>query len=165
MRFFGFALLASATILGACGGGEKAATSDTSTGATTPTVSPTTTPTGSGTKAPITGQTHEVKMVQTATGYEYQPKDITINQGDGIRWVLVSGPPHNVAFDPAVIPEAVRPQLMANMDEGSADLASPIMVTTGDTFTISFGNIPPGTYPYICTPHLAMGMTGTITVR
>jgi plastocyanin len=33
------------------------------------------------------------------------------------------------------------------------------------TYTISFANVPAGSYPFFCTPHLAMGMTGTITVK
>jgi len=31
--------------------------------------------------------------------------------------------------------------------------------------TISLGGIKPGTYPFHCTPHLAMGMKGTLTVQ
>jgi len=34
-----------------------------------------------------------------------------------------------------------------------------------DTYTISFGNVQPGAYLFYCTPHLAMGMKGTIFVE
>jgi plastocyanin len=30
---------------------------------------------------------------------------------------------------------------------------------------LSFAGIKPGKYPYHCTPHLAMGMKGEITVE
>jgi plastocyanin len=105
-------------------------------------------------------------MVQTANGaMEFQPKDITIGPGDAIKWVVVSGPPHNVAFNPDEVVAAARAQLQANMDNPPAELNSPMLLNIGDEFTMSFANVPSGTYSYICTPHLAMGMTGTITIR
>jgi plastocyanin len=163
MRFYGFVLLASATILGACGGGDKLPSGDTAT--QTPTPTPTPTPAGAVAKAPATGKTVEVKMVQTAAGFEFQPKDITVNQGDAIKFIVVGVGPHNVAFQPTDIPEAVRPQLQANMDNPPTELSSPILLNAGDSVTISFASIPPGKYPFNCTPHLVMGMTGTITVQ
>lgn len=33
------------------------------------------------------------------------------------------------------------------------------------TYTISFANVPPGTYAYYCTPHLALGMKGKLTIN
>jgi plastocyanin len=51
------------------------------------------------------------------------------------------------------------------MDNPPAELNSPMLLNIGDEFTMSFANVPSGTYSYICTPHLAMGMTGTITIR
>jgi plastocyanin len=164
MRLITSALLASAFMLGACGGGEKAGSGDTAT--TTPPPATTTPPGGTATAAPITGTTHEVKMVATATGFEYQPKDLTIKQGDGVKFTIVSGVPHNVVFDPAGIPDAAaRSQLNANMPNAAPELNSPLMQTVGESYTVSFGNIPAGKYPYFCTPHIAMGMTGTITVQ
>ena len=99
MRFYGFALTASALAVLACGGGEKNVDSvavDT-TPAVTPTPSPSTPATG--TAAPITGTTHEVRMTGDATGYQFVPAAITIKAGDGIKFIAVSGFPHNVAAD------------------------------------------------------------------
>src|SRR5207253_4620684 len=126
MRFYGFAVAVGAITLGACAGGEKQpgdtthVAVDTSTAATT-----TTTTTGgaasttAGTTggavamAPITGTTKTVNMVGDAKGYRFEPANITVKQGDGIKFVVVSGGPHNVAFDPATIPPDVKPQLDA----------------------------------------------------
>src|SRR5689334_19510568 len=101
MRFHGIALLASATILGACGG-EKTPAADT-TATATPAPAATTTPTDTGAAAaaaapaaaapaagaagavaaaPATGQTHEVKMIGDATGYKFEPANLTVKQGD-----------------------------------------------------------------------------------
>src|SRR5436853_4902627 len=78
---------------------------------------------------------------------------------------MVSGGAHNVAFDPAQISAAAKAQLSANMQQQVSELSSPMMMNPNETYTISFGKIPPGKYPYHCTPHLALGMKGTITVE
>ena|ERR1043166_7612191 len=162
MRFRELALVVSAAALYACGG-EKKATTDTTNAAPTPTPAPAT---GTATKAPATGKTIEIKMVQTPSGaQEFQPKDVTISPGDAITWVVGSSPPHNIVFNADDVPAAARAQLQANMDNPTPELSSPLLLNAGEKFTMSFGNIPPGTYPYHCTPHLASGMSGTITVK
>lgn len=178
MRYFGFtAIAASALMLAACGGGEKGA--DTTAAATTPATDTTaaapaaagststaaTPAAGAVAPAPITGTIHDVKMIGDAKGYRFDPAAITIKEGDGIRYTNVSGGPHDVAFDPALIPAAVKPQLSANMPDQMSDLAGKLLVQPNDTYTISFAKIPPGTYEAHCTPHLAMNMKQTITVQ
>ena len=164
MRFIGSALVASAMVLGACGGGEKAPAADTA--AAPAAAAATGAPAAAGTAAPITGTIHEVKMLGDATGYRYEPANITVKAGDGIKFIVVSMVPHNVAFDPAVIPADVKAQLDANMGPDKvSELSSKLMMTVGESFTLSLGNIKPGAYPYFCTPHLAMNMKGVITVQ
>ena len=166
MRILGFAVVSSAIVLGACGGGGDAAADSAATpaptvdSAATPAVTP-----PAGAAAAITGTTHEVKMVGDEKGYRYEPADITVKAGDGIKFVFVSGGPHNVAFDPATIPADVKPQLSANMPNQQGELSSPMFMNPNETYTISFANVKPGQYPYHCTPHLAMNMKGTITVQ
>ena len=65
MRFYGLALFASAAVLGACGGGENKGTTTDSAAQATSTAPAATTPApgGAAAAAPITGTTHEVKMV------------------------------------------------------------------------------------------------------
>ncbi|HEY2852570.1 MAG TPA: plastocyanin/azurin family copper-binding protein [Gemmatimonadaceae bacterium] len=105
-------------------------------------------------------------MLQDPQGnYRFEPADVTIKSGDGVKFIMVSGGPHNVAFDPAQIPQAAKTQLSANMQQQVSELSSPMMMNPNETYTISFGNIPPGKYEFHCTPHLAMGMKGTITVQ
>jgi plastocyanin len=118
-----------------------------------------------GNAAPITGRVYVVRMLGDDNGYRFQPANLTIGRGDGVKFVLASGAPHNIAFDPATIPADVGPQLSANMPNQQGELSSPLLTEAGDSYTISFGNIQPGFYVFHCTPHLAMGMKGMITVR
>src|SRR4051812_47255360 len=176
MRFYGFAVAVGVFTLGACAGGEKnpADTThvavDTSSATTTTTgASSTTTGTATGgaaTAAPVTGTTHTVNMVGDAKGYRFEPANVTGKQGDAIKFVVVSGGPHNVAFDPATIPPDVKPQLDANMGtDKMGELSSNMKMNPGDAVTVSFGKIKPGQYPFHCVPHLALNMKGVITVQ
>jgi len=171
MRFYGFTVAVGAIALGACAGGEKKPGDTThvavdTTGASTTTTTTSTTTSGAATMAPITGKTIEVKMVGDAKGYRFEPANFTVKQGDGVKFLVVSGPPHNVAFDPATVPLDVRAQLDANMGtDKMGELSSNMKMNPGESVTVSFGNIKPGQYPYHCTPHLALNMKGVITVQ
>jgi plastocyanin len=171
MRFHGLAVAVAMVGLSACAGGDArpgdttAVRVDTSLPSTAS--GGTATPVGgSATMAAITGTTHEVKMLGDAQGYRFDPVNITVKQGDGIKWVMVSGGPHNVAFDVATIPADVRPQLDANMGtDKMGELSSNMKMNPGETITVSFANIKPGKYPYNCVPHIAMNMKGVVTVQ
>jgi plastocyanin len=172
MRFYGLALIAGAAALGACGGGDKT-TADTAAVAAAPAAAPATGATtaaapaaGAAAAAPITGKTIEVKMLQDAQGnYKYDPANITLKQGDGIKFIMVSGGPHNVSFDPATVPANAKAALSANMPNQMADLSSPLLTNPNESYTISFAKVPPGKYDFHCTPHLAMNMKGSVTVQ
>jgi plastocyanin len=177
MRFYGFAVAVGVITLGACAGGEKKPADtthvavDTSSAATTTTTanSSSATPAPAGgavAMAPITGATKTVNMVGDAKGYRFEPANFTIKQGDGVKFVVVSMGPHNVAFDPATIPADQKAQLDANMGtDKMGELSSSMKMNPGDAITISFAKIKPGQYPYHCVPHLALGMKGVITVQ
>ena len=178
MRFYGLALAASAVVLGACAGGDKGTAdtvgvaTDTSAAAPPPPPPATTAPAattpaaGGGAMAPVTGTVHEVKMIGDAKGYRFEPANITAKAGDGIKFTVVTGGPHNVAFDPATVPADSKAQLDANMGaDKMGELSSALKMNPGESVTVSLGNIKPGVYPFHCTPHLAMGMKGQITVQ
>jgi plastocyanin len=128
----------------------------------TPAVTPA--PTGAMTAAPVTGTTHVVNMVGDAAGYRYEPANITAKAGDAIKFVMVSGAPHNVAFDPATVPAGSKDQLWANMPN-AIDGSSQFLMNPNEDWTLSLGNLPPDKYPFFCTPHLAMNMRGEITIQ
>ena len=172
MRFDGIALAASAVVLGACAGGDKNAGDTTAVGVDTSAAAPAAAAPaaaapagGTASMAAITGTTHEVKMIGDAQGYRFEPANITVKAGDGIKFTTVNGGPHNVAFDPATIPTDVQAQLDANISEKMGQLSSALKTNPGESVTVSFANIKTGKYPYHCTPHLTLGMKGEITVQ
>lgn len=115
---------------------------------------------------------HEVRMIMAGNIARFEPATVTVNPGDQVRFVNVSGGPHNIAFDPASIPADVKPVLSANMPGQIDELWGPLMSTPNATYTISFTGVKPGRYAYFCVPHMydrsgsvATGMKGTIVVR
>jgi plastocyanin len=171
MKFFGLAVASSAFLLGACGGGDKAGNAAESAAADSAANAAAVATPGAGTEgavalAPATGQVHEVKMlVDDAGNYKFDPANITIKQGDAVKWTMVSGGPHNVQFDEATVPAAAKAQLRANMPNMLTELGSPMLMNPNETYQISFANVPAGTYNYVCQPHIAMNMKGVVTVQ
>ena len=157
MKFSKLFVLASVVAFAACGGGDAPAdtAADTTTvAAPAPDAAPA-----------VTGTTHVVAMTGDDKGYRFEPAAITIKTGDAIKFEFVAMGPHNVAFDPAVVPAAAKAQLSANMPEQAGELSGKMMLNADETYTISFGGVPAGEYAFHCTPHLAMNMKGVITVK
>jgi plastocyanin len=165
MRFNGQVLIAAIAALSACGGGGEKAATDTSAAGTPAAGAPAGgAPAGAaGAMAPVTGTWHEVKMLGDEKGYKFDPVDVVIKAGDGVRWVMVSGGPHNVAFQN--VTGAARTQLAANMPNQISDLSSPMLLNPNEKYEMSFAKVPAGKYEYICTPHIATNMRGSVTVQ
>lgn len=161
---FAITMGAAAMVLAACSGEKKAeeAPATAEAPAAAP-AAPAAAPAGG--PAAITGKTVEVKMIGDDKGYRFEPAEITIAKGDGVKFVMVAGGPHNVAFDAAKVPAATKAQLDANIPEKIGELASGMKMNPNETIVISFAGVDAGTYEYFCTPHLAMGMKGKIIVQ
>jgi plastocyanin len=162
MQFKSVALVASAIMFAACGGSETTPATD----AAAPAAAEAAPAAGTATMAPATGTVHEIKMVGDDKGYRFEPANLTIKSGDAIKFIGVSGFPHNVAFVGTSLAPAVKSQLDANFGTARmGELMSTMFVAPNEGFTLSFANIPAGSYEYNCTPHLAMNMKGVITVQ
>ena len=118
-----------------------------------------------GAPQPITGKTWDVKMLGDDRGYRFEPATLTIHRGDGIRWTVVSGLPHNVTFWPDSIPPGASGVLQGNMTLTTAPLTGPLLLNLSQTYLVSFAGVPAGTYRYYCTPHLTLGMKGSVVVQ
>jgi plastocyanin len=91
-----------------------------------------------------------VTTVSVGVGFTFNPSDITVNQGDIIRFAV--GPSH--------------PVVQVNLATWSAN--GNTALPGGFSFPLGTGdyvaNIP-GTYYFVCFPHAFLGMKGTIVVN
>ncbi len=151
--------LAALTIIAvACGGGEPRGAGETEAAVETP-APPAPTP------GVVTGAMHEIRMLGTDDGrFIYEPASLLIKVGDHVRWINVSGGPHNVAFYPDRIPPGAGDFLQAAMTRRIGDLAGELLFEANAVFEIGFAGAPPGTYDYFCTPHEMLGMKGQLTI-
>jgi len=82
-----------------------------------------------------------------------------------VRFVNVSGGPHNVSFWEDSIPPGVRAQLQQDMGPTMSPLQGVLLVEPNAPYLVSLARLPPGTYRYYCLAHLALGMRGQIVVQ
>ncbi|MFL5639601.1 MAG: plastocyanin/azurin family copper-binding protein [Gemmatimonadaceae bacterium] len=106
-----------------------------------------------------------VRMLGDASGYRFRPASISARAGDVVRFVNVSGGPHNVSFSEDGIPAGAAATLQRNMQKTMGTLSGVLLSEPNETYTVSLAGLRPGTYRYYCLPHLAMKMAGRITVR
>ncbi|MEO8637260.1 MAG: plastocyanin/azurin family copper-binding protein [Gemmatimonadales bacterium] len=111
------------------------------------------------------GATHEVDMNFDGKVASFSPADLTIKSGDAVKFVIKSGPPHNVSFYADSIPAGAADVLNKAMTETMAPLTGPMKVGIGEAYEISFAGAPAGEYKYFCTPHIPFGMHAKITVQ
>lgn len=98
----------------------------------------------------------EVKMVdKSATSFVFEPAEVTVRQGDIVRFVQLGVMPHNVEFRDE--PEGSK------LDEIRI---GPFLTAKGQVYEVQIDErFVPGRYPFVCTPHVAMGMNGVLTVE
>jgi plastocyanin len=89
---------------------------------------------------PAQAATQVIRMVNFA----FQPSSVTIHEGDTVRWTNTTATGHNVV-------------------SSSGAWAPSALFTSPGTFSVTFTKA--GTYNYVCSPHQALGMTGTIVVQ
>lgn len=90
----------------------------------------------------FTGTTIEATASNT-----FSPSTVTVSAGTAVRWINVT---------PGSVLHTVTP-------DGHNEWSAANLSSEGATFIHTFDT--PGTYAYYCDPHLAQGMTGTITVN
>jgi plastocyanin len=116
--------------------------------------------------ATTTGPVVEVKMTGNgSTRAAYEPSSITVPAGATVRFINVSGGPHNVTFWPDSIPAGGAAALQAGMKNTVDNLTGPFLTQPNETYDVSFAGAPKGTYKGYCTPHLTLGMKIAIKVE
>jgi plastocyanin len=112
------------------------------------------------------GTVVEVKMTGDGTSKAaFEPATLTIKPGTTVRFINVSGGPHNVAFYGDSIPKGAADALKKGMPNPMGDLMGPFITQPNDKYDVSFAGAPAGTYHGYCMPHVALGMHITIVVK
>jgi plastocyanin len=111
------------------------------------------------------GDTVTVQMIGSSAGYSFKPSMVRIKAGQSVKFVNVSGGPHNITFDPQDIPDGAAPTLDADMPRQQAKLTGPLLANPDDAYVITFKDAKPGAYKFYCLPHQSLGMQGTIIVE
>ena len=134
---------------------ELAATTTTTPGAST--TSTTTSPGVGTTSTTILGTpaAHTV-MVGQGGALTYTPAHLTINVGDTVRWVWASSG-HSVVSGT----DGNADNQFCSPSNTGCD--NPPLSSKGTTFEHTFTQA--GTFPYYCSVHFSLGMTGTITAQ
>lgn len=140
------AALGAASLIAACGGGEKPQSAD-STAAPVAAAAP------AGAQEPdVGGKIITVELITDGTGNYFKPNEIEAHPGDVVRYTLTMGV-HNVHFLPDSNPGA------PNLPPPSDMLQLP-----GQTYDFKV-SVKPGTYFFQCDPHAALGMVGHLKVE
>lgn len=96
----------------------------------------------------------------------FEPATLTIAPGTTVRFINVSGGPHNVVFWPDSIPAGSAEVLNGALVGRQGNLGSPYVIKPDATYEITFpATLPAGVYKGYCAPHLIMGMKIAITIQ
>ena len=160
MRFTLFTSLAAFAIV-ACGGDKKSAASQAEAATPAPAAVPAAAP-----AAEPAGVVVEVKMTGNGTSVAaFEPSKLTIKTGTTVRFINVSGGPHNVAFYADSIPKGGADALKKGMANAMGDLTGPFLTQPNEKYDVAFAGAPAGVYKGFCLPHVALGMHIAITVQ
>ena len=98
-----------------------------------------------------------VKLVEKAGSmpYAFEPASVVARPGDTLRFVEATGAIHNVRFT----------KQPAGAKLGAAT-TGPYFTAKGQTYDLIIDRrFAEGTYEYVCDPHAAIGMKGTLSVK
>src|SRR5207248_9325842 len=112
----------------ACGGEKKSAASEAEA------ATPANTPAAAATAEPA-GAVVEVKMTGNGTSMAaFEPAKLTIKTGTTVRFINVSGGPHDVAFYADSIPKAAPNALRKGMRNPMADWTGPSLTKPNEKY-------------------------------
>ena len=106
----------------------------------------------------------EVKMITKDGKQNFEPAKLTIQAGDTVSWLAVSGS-HNVGFWQDSVPKGAVDLLRKAMPDTIAPLLGVRKPKKGDTYDVVFAGMPKGLYKYYCKPHLNKMMVAELTVK
>jgi plastocyanin len=96
--------------------------------------------------------------------YRFVPARVTARPGDILVFRVVSGAPHNVAFEAAGLTPAAHEALNSALTDRSGDLSGPLLAQNGAQYRLRVPALPPGRYLFFSVSHRAYDMQGELIV-
>lgn len=111
---------------------------------------------GSEEAAEAAGRTVVVSIKDEGGTMRFEPARVEARRGDVIRFVQEGTIPHNVQF--------VRNTAPAGVELGDT-WTGPYLTTAGEVYEVEVDErFADGEYEFVCAPHLAMGMKGSLAI-
>ncbi|WP_247730390.1 DUF5059 domain-containing protein [Halovivax limisalsi] len=115
----------------------------------------------------VEGVPDDVDHVVDMQAVTFEPDDLTISQGDTVAWTFAGGEPHTVTAYEDGIPSEAAYWASGGFDSEAAARegweAGRGAVQSGQSYVHTFETT--GTHEYVCIPHEAAGMVGSVTVE
>jgi plastocyanin len=109
------------------------------------------------TEAPVSPHMVVVRLIEKPgpTPFAFDPANAVAQRGDTVRFIEAANTMHNVRFTK----QAPGAKL-------GAVASGPYLTTKGQTYDVVIDKrFTDGTYEYVCDPHAAIGMKGTLVVK
>lgn len=111
------------------------------------------------TDSPDGSRVHLVRMVASGDSASFTPAELTVQEGDLVRFVMGSSKPESVTFEvDGLAPDAVEFVRTQGLRTGE------LLTGSGQVYDVSFRGAPPGRYPFRSLPHGDRGMRGVVIV-
>jgi plastocyanin len=115
----------------------------------------------------VEGVPEEADHVVEMHAVAFEPAELTVSAGDTVAWQWAGGEPHNVVAYGAELPEGATYWASGGFDSEAAARTGwengEGAVQSGESYVHTFETT--GTHEYVCVPHEAAGMVGTIVVE
>src|SRR2546428_1827100 len=108
----------------------------------------------------------EVKMTGDGTSKAaFEPATLTIKAGSVVRFINVSGGPHDIAFYTDSVPKGAVDALKKGMANTMGDLLGPFLTQPNEHYDVSFAGAPAGEDRRGCPPPRGPGGRIPVTVQ
>ncbi|MGB3534496.1 MAG: plastocyanin [Microcoleaceae cyanobacterium] len=103
--------------------------------------------------APAAAETFDIKMGTDGFQLAFEPKQVSAQPGDTLKFENNKLAPHNVVFQQ-------EPLKSAGMASGK------LLYKPGETYQVDIpSDTPAGSYDFYCTPHRGAGMVGKVIIK
>ena len=116
----------------------------------------------------VEGVPDNADHVVEAQAVVFEPAELTVQQGETVAWKYAAGDAHNVAADEDKIPDDAEYWASGGFDSETAardgwENGKGALHRSGQVYVHTFETA--GTHEYLCVPHEAAGMVGTVIVE